>query len=56
MGNHRIGASVSTLRDATPNADDLAFTRAARQTGRLLGIELLDHVVIARATWTSIAA
>jgi DNA repair protein RadC len=35
--------------DPTPSAEDVAITRQLFQAGRLLGIELLDHVVIGRA-------
>lgn len=31
--------------DPTPSRDDAAFTREALEAGKLLGIELLDHVV-----------
>ena len=34
--------------DPTPSAQDVAVTRGLVQAGRALGIELLDHIVIAR--------
>jgi hypothetical protein len=46
MGNHRFGASVSTLRDPTPSPEDVRLTREAGRAGDLLGVDLLDHVVI----------
>ena len=39
--------------DATPSEEDLAITRRIQEAGRLLGIELLDHVVVARGTYVS---
>jgi DNA repair protein RadC len=39
--------------DATPSEEDLAITRRIHEAGRLLGIELLDHVVVARETYMS---
>jgi DNA repair protein RadC len=35
--------------DPTPSAKDVTITRQLAQAGRLLGIELLDHVVVGRA-------
>lgn len=40
--------------DPTPSEEDLAITRRLQEAGRLLGIELLDHVVTgAPAVWVS---
>jgi len=39
--------------DPTPSEEDLAITRRIQEAGRLLGIELLDHVVVARDSYTS---
>ncbi len=39
--------------DPTPSEEDLAITRRIQEAGRLLGIELLDHVVVARETYAS---
>jgi DNA repair protein RadC len=39
--------------DPTPSEEDLAITRRIQEAGRLLGIELLDHVVVARESYTS---
>ena len=33
-------------QDPTPSPDDIAITRELAQAGKLLGIDLLDHVVI----------
>ena len=40
--------------DPTPSADDAAITRQIVGAGRLLGIEVLDHVVIARQGFASL--
>ena len=48
MGNCRIGAFVSTLRDPTPSAEDVSITRKVVEAGQLLDIEVLDHIVIGR--------
>jgi DNA repair protein RadC len=42
--------------DATPSAEDLRITGELAQAGRLLDIELLDHLVIGHGTWTSLRA
>ena len=39
--------------DPTPSEEDRAITRRIQEAGRLLGIELLDHVVVARDTYAS---
>lgn len=42
--------------DPTPSADDLRTTRDAVAAGRLLGIDVLDHVVFGAGRWVSIGA
>ncbi len=39
--------------DPTPSEEDLAITRRLSEAGRLLGIELVDHVVVARDAYVS---
>jgi DNA repair protein RadC len=39
--------------DPTPSEEDLAITRRIHEAGRLLGIELLDHVIVAREAYAS---
>ena len=39
--------------DPAPSQTDLDFTRSIRQAGRVLGIELLDHVIIGRNSYAS---
>lgn len=40
--------------DASPSDDDLQMQRRLRQAGELLGIEVVDHLVVGRDTWTSL--
>jgi DNA repair protein RadC len=40
--------------DPTPSPDDVAVTRAIVQAGKLLDIDVLDHVVIGRGRWVSL--
>ncbi len=40
--------------DPEPSAEDLAVTRRLVEVGRILGVPLLDHVVIADAGYVSI--
>jgi len=40
--------------DPTPSPDDVAVTRAIVQAGKLLDIEVLDHMVIGQGKWVSL--
>ncbi|MGQ9572953.1 MAG: RadC family protein [Dehalococcoidia bacterium] len=40
--------------DPTPSADDVEMTRQMVDAGRLLGIDVLDHIVIGRQTYVSL--
>jgi len=40
--------------DPTPSADDVAMTKQAVEAGRLLDIEVLDHLVIAHQRFVSL--
>lgn len=40
--------------DPTPSGEDLRITAELSEAGRLLDIELLDHVVIGRGRWSSL--
>jgi len=42
--------------DAGPSGEDLRITAELAEAGRLLDIELLDHLVIGRGRWTSLRA
>jgi DNA repair protein RadC len=41
--------------DPRPSADDLEMTRRLRSVGFVVGIEIVDHVILGAATWTSLA-
>lgn len=40
--------------DPTPSADDIRTTREAAQAGRILGIEVVDHLVFGAGKWVSL--
>jgi DNA repair protein RadC len=40
--------------DPTPSPDDVALTRAIVQAGKLLDIDVLDHLVVAQNGWVSL--
>lgn len=40
--------------DPTPSAEDISATRALTQAGKLLSIELLDHIIIVHNGYTSL--
>src|SRR5918999_2479558 len=42
--------------DAAPSGEDLRITAELAEAGRLLDIELLDHLIIGRGRWTSLRA
>jgi DNA repair protein RadC len=42
--------------DPSPSAEDLRITREMADAGRLLDIELLDHLVIGHGRWVSLRA
>lgn len=41
--------------DPTPSTEDLALTERLRETGRLLGVPIIDHVVLGASAYRSIA-
>ncbi len=41
--------------DPRPSPEDLAVTRRIAEAGRLLGVELVDHIVLAGTAWRSLA-
>ena len=50
------GVPAPTLRDPTPSPDDVAVTRAIIQAGKLLDVDVLDHMVIGigNGKWVSL--
>jgi len=39
--------------DPTPSEEDLAITRRLLEAGRIIGIDVLDHVIVARESYAS---
>ncbi len=48
------GGPVPTPRDPQPSPQDVLVTRQVIEAGRLLGIDLLDHLVIGQGRWISL--
>jgi len=48
------GVPAPTLQDPTPSPDDVAVTRAIVQAGKLLDVDVLDHMVIGHGKWVSL--
>ncbi len=42
--------------DPTPSAEDVAITKVLVEAGKLMGIDLLDHLIIGRSEWRSLRA
>ncbi len=42
--------------DPTPSREDIDITNRLIEAGKLMGIEVLDHVVIGYNTWASLKA
>ena len=40
--------------DPTPSPDDVGVTRAIVQAGKLLDVDVLDHLVIGQGRWVSL--
>ncbi len=40
--------------DASPSAEDLAFTRRLSEAGDIVGIKLVDHVSVGLQSWVSL--
>ena len=49
-----VTAWSSGQGDPTPSPGDINLTAAAIAAGRLLDIELLDHIVVGRDSWVSV--
>jgi DNA repair protein RadC len=43
-----------TSGDPTPSPDDVVVTRAIVQAGKLLDVDVLDHMVIGQGRWVSL--
>jgi len=51
IGHHKNDIPGS---DPTPSPDDVVMTRAIVQAGKLLDVEVLDHLVIGQGKWVSL--
>jgi DNA repair protein RadC len=57
--NQRTNASAIIVThnhpsgDPTPSPDDVAVTRAIVQAGKLLDVDVLDHLVVGQGKWVS---
>ncbi len=40
--------------DPTPSSEDVAVTREIVEAGKLLGVDVLDHLVIGQGRWVSL--
>jgi len=47
------GVPAPTLRDPTPSPDDVAVTRAFVQAGKLVDVDVLDHLIIGLGKFVS---
>ena len=50
----RYGVPVPTLRDPTPSPEDVEVTRQLVEAGKMLNVELLDHLVIGQQRYVSL--
>ncbi|HSM72209.1 MAG TPA: JAB domain-containing protein [Anaerolineales bacterium] len=50
----RHGKVKDSSGDPTPSPDDVAVTRAIVEAGKLLDVEVLDHLVIGEGKWVSL--
>ncbi len=48
------GVPVSTLRDPSPSPEDVSVTREMITAGRLLSIDVLDHLIIGQGQFVSL--
>ena len=48
------GEDSAVISCSTPSPDDVAVTRAIVQAGKLLDVEVLDHLVIGQGKWVSL--
>jgi DNA repair protein RadC len=54
MASAIIAAHNHPSQDPTPSPDDVAVTRAMVQAGKLLDVDLLDHLVIGGGRYVSL--
>jgi hypothetical protein len=54
MEQSMYGVPVSTLRDPTPSPEDVAVTRQAVEAGKLLDVDVLDHIIVGHHRFVSL--
>ena len=54
MWQHLYDAPVPTLRQADPSPEDIAVTKKIVKAGKLLDIEVLDHLIIGHGRFVSL--
>ncbi len=54
MWQHLYDAPVPTLQDVSPSPEDVSVTRQLVEAGKLLDIEVLDHLIIGNGRFTSL--
>jgi len=46
--------SVPTLPDPSPSPQDISITREIIKTGKLIGVDVLDHLVVGQGRFVSL--
>ncbi len=54
MAQVKYGIPVPTLRDPNPSPEDIALTRRIVQAGKLVEIDVLDHLIIGHNRFVSL--
>lgn len=54
MWQHMYDAPVPTSRDPSPSPEDINVTRQIAKAGKLLDIDVLDHIIIGRQRFVSL--
>ena len=54
MEQSLYGVPVSTLRDPTPSPEDVMVTKQIVEAGKLLDIELMDHIILGSNRFVSL--
>jgi len=54
MWQHMYDAPAPTLRDPSPSPEDIKVTSKMVEAGRLLDIDVLDHIIIGHQSFVSL--
>ncbi|MFN8472279.1 MAG: JAB domain-containing protein [Anaerolineae bacterium] len=54
MAEKPVTRPVPTLRDVTPSREDVRVTKTLVEAGRILEVELLDHIIVGRDSYASL--